>query len=62
MDGIVLKQSWAGEVRNLSVLIVIGVNQDGLRGILGRIMYNQIETDKKMSERFLTLPKKFGDN
>ena len=35
LDGIVLKRSWAGEVRNLSVLIAIGVGTDGFRQILG---------------------------
>jgi putative transposase len=35
LDGVVLKRSWAGEVRNVSVLIAIGVNDDGFREILG---------------------------
>ncbi len=35
LDGIVLKRSWAGEVRNVSVLVAIGVDQDGYRRILG---------------------------
>jgi transposase-like protein len=30
-----LKRSWGGEVRNLSVLIAIGVGEDGFRQILG---------------------------
>ena len=29
LDGIVLKRSWAGEVRNVSLLVAIGVNEDG---------------------------------
>ena len=29
LDGIVLKRSWAGEVRNVSLLVAIGVNADG---------------------------------
>jgi hypothetical protein len=32
---VVLKRSWAGEVRNISVLIAIGVGTDGFRQILG---------------------------
>src|SRR6516162_2299311 len=28
LDGIVLKRSWAGEVRNVSLLVAIGVNED----------------------------------
>jgi putative transposase len=35
LDGIVLKRSWAGEVRNVSLLVSIGVNSDGYREILG---------------------------
>ena len=35
MDGIVLKRSWAGEVRNVSVLVAIAVNGDGYREIIG---------------------------
>jgi Transposase, Mutator family len=33
LDGIVLKRSWAGEVRNVSLLV--GVNESGYREILG---------------------------
>jgi transposase-like protein len=35
LDGVVLKRSWAGEVRNVSVLVAIGVGADGYRTILG---------------------------
>ena len=35
LDGIVLKRSWAGEVRNVSLLVAFGVNQEGYREILG---------------------------
>ncbi len=35
LDGIVLKRSWAGEVKNVSVLVAIGVNIEGFREILG---------------------------
>jgi putative transposase len=35
LDGIVLKRSWAGEARNVSLLVAIGVNNDGYREILG---------------------------
>src|SRR6516165_5493307 len=34
LDGIVLKRSWAGEVRNVSLLVAIGVNESGYREIL----------------------------
>jgi len=35
LDGICLKRSWGGEVRNVSVLVAIGVGMDGFRDILG---------------------------
>jgi transposase-like protein len=35
LDGIVLKRSWAGEVRNVSVLVAVGVSTSGRREILG---------------------------
>ena len=35
LDGVVLKRSWAGEVKNVSVLIAIGVGADGYRQMLG---------------------------
>ena len=35
LDGIVLKRSWAGEVRNVSLLVAISVNGEGYRQILG---------------------------
>ena len=35
MDGIVLKRSWAGEVRNISVLVAIGVSAEGYREVIG---------------------------
>ena len=34
-DGVVRKGSWAGEVRNVSVLVAIGIGADGHRQILG---------------------------
>ena len=35
LDGIILKRSWAGEVRNVSLLVAIGVSGEGYREILG---------------------------
>jgi len=35
LDGLVLKRSWAGEVRHVSVLVAVGVDQDGFRQVLG---------------------------
>lgn len=35
VDGIYLKRSWGGEVRNVAVLVAIGVNRAGYREVLG---------------------------
>jgi transposase-like protein len=35
LDGIWLKRSWGGEVKNVAVLVAIGVGEDGYREILG---------------------------
>lgn len=35
LDGICLKRSWGGEVKNVSVLVAIGVNREGYRQVLG---------------------------
>ena len=35
LDGVWLKRSWGGEVKNVAVLVAIGVDQDGYRQVLG---------------------------
>ncbi len=35
LDGIVIKRTWAGEVRNVSLLVASAVNSEGFREILG---------------------------
>jgi len=35
LDGVCLKRSWGGEVRNVSVLVAVGVGTDGYRDVLG---------------------------
>ena len=35
LDGIVLKRTWAEQVRNISVLVAIGVDAEGYRKVLG---------------------------
>jgi putative transposase len=35
LDGIWLKRSWAGEVKNVSILVAVGVDQYGYRQVLG---------------------------
>jgi transposase-like protein len=58
LDGIVLKRSWGGEVRNLSVLVAIGVQEDGFRKILG--VSEGAKEDKAGWLGFLRHPKKRG--
>ncbi|MEH0007974.1 MAG: IS256 family transposase [Flavobacteriales bacterium] len=35
LDGIILKRTWADEVRNVSVLVAVSVSEDGYRQVLG---------------------------
>lgn len=35
LDGVVLKRSWGGEVKNVSVLVAMAVNVEGFREVLG---------------------------
>ena len=35
LDGIWLKRCWGGEVRNIAVLVAVGVNEEGYREVLG---------------------------
>jgi len=51
IDGIRLKRSWSGEVRNVSVLVAIGVNQDGYREVLG--VAEGTKEDKSSWQNFL---------
>jgi putative transposase len=48
----VLKRSWAGEVRNVSLLVAIGVNESGYREILG--ICEEAKEDKSGWSAFLT--------
>jgi putative transposase len=58
LDGICLKRSWAGEVRNVSVLVAIGVATDGYRDILGLV--EGAKEDKDGWSGFLRSLKKRG--
>src|SRR6201988_1094192 len=58
LDGIVLKRSWAGEVRNVSLLVAIGVNGEGYREILG--ILEGAKEDKAGWSGFLKHLKKRG--
>jgi len=58
LDGISLKRSWGGEVRNVSVLVAIGVGTDGFRDILGIVEGDK--EDKDGWNNFLRSLKKRG--
>ena len=58
LDGIWMKRTWAGEVRNVSVLVAIGVNQEGFREIIG--VAEGTKEDKDSWQRFLRYLKERG--
>jgi transposase-like protein len=58
LDGISLKRTWGGEVRNVSVLVAIGVGEDGYRDILG--IAEGCKEDKAGWGSFLSYLKKRG--
>ena len=58
LDGIYLKRSWGGEVRNVSVLVAIGVSADGFREVLG--VAEGAKEDKASWTSFLRLLKERG--
>lgn len=51
LDGIALKRSWGGEVRDVAVLVAVGVNQEGFRDILG--VMEGAKEDKASWTKFL---------
>jgi len=51
LDGISLKRTWAGEVRNVSVLVAIGVDGEGYREVLG--VSEGAKEDKESWSNFL---------
>lgn len=51
LDGIYLKRSWGGEVRNIAVLVAVGVDEHGFRDILG--VCEGIKEDQESWRNFL---------
>jgi len=51
LDGIWLKRCWGGEVRNVAVLVAVGVNADGFREVLG--VMEGAKEDKESWTNFL---------
>jgi transposase-like protein len=60
LDGIWLKRSWGGEVRNIAVLVAVGVRSDGYREILG--VAEGIKEDVEGWRNFLRYLKSRGLN
>jgi putative transposase len=58
LDGIYLKRSWGGEVRNIAVLVAIGVDEHGFREILG--ICEGIKEDQESWRNFLRHLKQRG--
>jgi putative transposase len=58
LDGIWLKRSWGGEVKNVAVLVAIGVRSDGFREILG--VAEGLQEDKESWRGFLRRLKERG--
>lgn len=58
LDGLWLKRSWGGEVRNVSVLVAVGVNEEGYRDILG--VAEGTKEDKASWRSFLQYLKERG--
>jgi len=58
LDGIYLKRSWGGEVRNVAVLVAIGVDSEGYREVLG--VAEGTKEDKESWNNFLRHLKKRG--
>lgn len=58
LDGTYLKRSWGGEVKNIAVLVAIGVNSEGYREILGAA--EGAKEDKASWTKFLRYLKQRG--
>lgn len=58
LDGIWLKRSWSGEVKNVSVLVALGVNEYGYREVIG--IAEDAKEDKDSWSGFLRSLKERG--
>ena len=58
LDGISLKRTWGGEVKNVAILVAVGVGTDGYREVLG--IAEGCKEDKVGWSGFLTYLKKRG--
>jgi putative transposase len=60
LDGIWMKRSWGGSVKNISVLVAIAVNEEGFREIIG--VSEGAKEDKESWRSFLRYLKSRGLN
>jgi transposase-like protein len=58
LDGISLKRTWGGEVKNVAILVAVGVGDDGYREVLG--VAEGCKEDKAGWSGFLAYLKKRG--
>lgn len=58
LDGIWLKRSWGGEVKNVAVLVAVGVDADGYRQVLG--VCEGLKEDTESWRKFLRHLKERG--
>lgn len=58
VDGIYLRRNWGGEYENVSVLVALGVNEDGYREVIGAA--EGMKEDKASWEAFLRWLKERG--
>jgi transposase-like protein len=58
LDGIWLKRSWGGEVKNVSILVAVGVNTEGYREVLA--IEEGTKEDKASWQNFLRRLKERG--
>lgn len=58
VDGIYLKRNWGGEYENVSVLVALGVNEDGYREVIGAC--EGMKEDKASWESFFRWLKERG--
>jgi len=58
VDGIYLKRCWGGSVQNVSVLVAVGVNEDGYREVIG--VAEGSREDKESWSNFLRYLKERG--
>jgi len=58
LDGVSLKRTWGGEVRNVAILVAVGVGEDGYREVLG--IAEGCKEDKAGWSGFLAYLKKRG--